>query len=52
MNFPQRKIWSVALQAQKPDLSAKPEPIHTSEVDLQLEEQKTLPKSGIKMQIY
>lgn len=49
MNFPQCQIWSVVLETQKPDLSAKLEQIHTSEVDLQLGEHRTLPKSDNKM---
>ena len=51
MNFPHSKIWSMALQAWKPDLSAKLELSHISEVDLQLKEHSA-PKSDVKMQTY
>lgn len=51
MNFPHSKIWSMALQAWKPDLSAKLEQSHISEVDLQLKEHSA-PKSDVKMQTY
>lgn len=51
MNFPHSKIWSMALQAWKPDLSAKLEQSHISEVDLQLKEHRA-PKSDVKMQTY
>lgn len=51
MNFPHSEIWSMALQAWKPDLSAKLEQSHISEVDLQLKEPRAL-KSDVKMQTY
>lgn len=41
----------MALQAWKPDLSAKLEQSHISEVDLQLKEHSA-PKSDVKMQTY
>lgn len=47
MNFPHSKIWSMALQAWKPDLSAKLEQSHISEVDLQLKEHRA-PKSDVQ----
>ena len=51
MNFPHSEIWSMALQAWKPDLWAKLEQSHISEVDLQLKEPRAL-KSDVKMQTY
>lgn len=49
MNFPHSNIWPMALQPWKPDLSAKLEQNHISEVDLQLKEHREL-KSDVKMQ--